>query len=289
MYNTGETSAEADVVSFMDKWRRAAARNGSLLCVGLDPDPAHMPTTDPAAFLRAVIEATADLVCCYKPNLAFFEALGRDGYRVLADALAAVPPDIPVLGDAKRGDIGHTSAAYARALFDVWGFDAVTVNPWGGEDAVRPFIERAERGVFIWCRGSNPGARDFQDVAVLSDGGTRPLYEVVALRARAWNRHGNVGLVVGVTYPEDAARLRRLCPELPFLMPGLGAQGGDAAAAVRAVDEGTGGFLINVSRQVLYASRGPDFVRAARAAAQRYRDEINRYRASGAGACESTA
>ncbi len=284
MYNTGETPAEAIAVSFLEKWRRAAARNGSLLCVGLDPDPARMPAMDPAAFLRAVIEATSDLVCCYKPNLAFFEALGRDGYRILAETLAAVPPHIPVLGDAKRGDIGHTAAAYARALFDVWNFDAVTVNPWGGEDSVQPFLERAERGVFIWCRGSNPGARDFQDLSVVEEGEARPLYEVVARRARAWNRHGNVGLVVGVTYPEEAARLRRLCPELPFLMPGLGAQGGEAAAAVRAVDGGTGGFLVNVSRQVLYASRGPDFAQAARAAAQRYRDEINRARASGAGA-----
>jgi orotidine-5'-phosphate decarboxylase len=288
VYNTGEMPAEDSPVAFMDKWRRAAARNGSHLCVGLDPDPAQMPAMEPAAFLRRVIEATSDLVCCYKPNLAFFEALGRDGYRVLADVLAAVPPDIPVLADAKRGDIGHTSTAYARALFDVWGFDAVTVNPWGGADSVQPFLERPERGIFIWCRGSNPGARDFQDLPVLDEGEARPLYEVVALRARAWNRHGNVGLVVGVTYPEDAARLRRLCPELPFLMPGLGAQGGDAAAAVRAVDDGTGGFLVNVSRQVLYAARGPDFAEAARAAARRYRDEINRYRARATGARETT-
>ncbi len=276
-------------MSFMEKWRRAAARNRSLLCVGLDPDPARMPDVEPAAFLRAVVEATADLVCCYKPNLAFFEALGRDGYRVLAETLAAVPPEIPVLGDAKRGDIGHTAAAYARALFDVWGFDAVTVTPWGGADALAPFLERADRGIFIWCRGSNPGARDFQDLTVLTEDGTRPLYEVVALRARAWNRHGNVGLVVGVTDPEAAARLRRLCPELPFLMPGLGAQGGEAAAAVRAVDGAAGGFLINVSRQVLYAARGPDFAQAARAAAQRYRDEINRHRADGADASGPTA
>lgn len=288
MYNTDEIAAEVSPVAFMDKWRRAAAHNGSLLCVGLDPDPAQMPAMEPAAFLRTVIEATSDLVCCYKPNLAFFEALGRDGYRVLADVLAAVPPDIPVLADAKRGDVGHTAAAYARALFDVWGFDAVTVNPWGGADSVQPFLERAERGIFIWCRGSNPGARDFQDLLVLDEGEARPLYEVVALRARAWNRHGNIGLVVGVTYPDDAARLRRLCPELPFLMPGLGAQGGDAAAAVRAVDDGTGGFLVNVSRQVLYAARGPDFAEAARAAARRYRDEINRYRARATGARETT-
>ncbi|MER3419586.1 MAG: orotidine-5'-phosphate decarboxylase [Chloroflexota bacterium] len=276
-------------MSFQAKWRQAAARNTSLLCVGLDPDPAQMPAVEPDAFLRAVIEATADLVCCYKPNLAFFEALGRDGYRVLAETLAAVPPGIPVLGDAKRGDIGHTAAAYARALFDVWGFDAVTVNPWGGADALAPFLDRADRGVFIWCRGSNPGARDFQDLPVFTAEGARPLYEVVALRAQEWNRHGNVGLVVGVTYPEEAARLRRLCPELPFLMPGLGAQGGDAAAAVRAVDGTAGGFLINVSRQVLYASSGPDFAQAARTAAQRYRDEINRYRADVAGAREPTA
>ncbi len=266
-------------MAFTEKWQAAASRNGSLLCVGLDPDPAQISGDDVAAFLQGVIAATADVVCCYKPNLAFFEALGRDGYAVLGRTLAAIPRDIPVLGDAKRGDIGNTAEAYARALFDVWNFDAATINAWGGEDAVRPFTDRADRGVFIWCRGSNPGARDFQDLPVVADDGrTRPLYEVVAERARGWNEHGNIGLVAGVTYPDDIARLRRLCPEMPFLLPGLGAQGGDGPAAVRgAMDRRGGGFLVNVSRQVLYA---PD----PRAAAARFRDEINDARRAAAAA-----
>lgn len=267
-------------MTFADKLARAAARNHSLLCVGLDPDPARMPGQDAAAFLRAVIEATADLVCCYKPNLAFFEALGRDGYQVLAEVLAAIPDDIPVLADAKRGDIGNTAEAYARALFDVWNFDAATVNPWGGGDTMQPFVRRADRGVFVWCRGSNPGARDFQDLpAVMAGGGTRPLYEVVAECAQDWNVHGNVGLVASATYPADIARLRELCPTMLFLVPGVGAQGGEAAAAVRAArDAGGAGFIVNVSRQVLYASAGAGYADAARAAAVQARDEINRCR-----------
>ena len=266
-------------MSFAAKLARSVERAGSHLCIGLDPDPAMMPVADAAGFLRAVVEATSDLAACYKPNLAFYEALGRDGYEVLTRTLAVIPPHIPVIGDAKRGDIGNTATAYARALFDVWGFDAVTVNPWGGEDAVRPFIERADHGVFIWCRGSNPGARDFQDLPVAGADGARPLYEVVACRAREWNVFGNVGLVAGATYPEQIARLRALCPSMLFLVPGVGAQGGDAAAAVRAAGDPDGtGFVVNVSRQVLYASRGEDFATAARAAATRIRDEINGYR-----------
>jgi orotidine-5'-phosphate decarboxylase len=266
-------------LSFSVKLARAVERSGSHLCLGLDPDPALMPVEDAAAFLRAVVEATGDLVACYKPNLAFYEALGRDGYDVLARTLEAIPPDIPVIGDAKRGDIGNTAAAYARALFDVWGFDAVTVNPWGGEDSVRPFIERADRGVFIWCRGSNPGARDFQDLSIADKDAARPLYEIVARRAREWNVYGNVGLVTGATYPQQIARLREICPSMLFLVPGVGAQGGETAAAVGAAGDADGnGFVVNIARQVLYASRGEDFAQAARQAAQQARDEIERHR-----------
>ncbi len=262
-------------MTFREKWQAAAERNRSFLCVGLDPDPARMGGIAAERYLRTVIESTADLVCCYKPNLAFFEALGRDGYHVLEQTLEAIPAGVPVLGDAKRGDIGNTAEAYARALFDVWGFDAITINAWGGADTVEPFVRRAERGVFIWCRGSNPGARDFQDLTVVTGGGGRPLYEVMAEQAHGWNVHGNIGLVAGVTYPKDAARLRAICPEMLLLMPGLGAQGGDTAAVRAAADSRGGGVLVNASRQVLYAGDGGDIGSAARQAADRFRLEIN--------------
>jgi orotidine-5'-phosphate decarboxylase len=268
-------------VGFFDKLERAARRNGSLLCVGLDPDPAQMPLPDVAAFNRAIIEATAELVCAYKPNLAFYEALGERGLAALRDTLAAIPPDIPVIADGKRNDIGNTARAYARALFDELGVDAATVNPYLGGDAVEPFLEREEKAVFVLCRTSNPGARDLQDLSVSApDGGeARPLFEVVAEMARRWNSRGNVGLVVGATYPEELGRVRRLCPEMTFLVPGVGAQGGDVAAVMRnGLDRDGRGLIINVSRQVLYASREKDFAVAAAGAARRLRDEIARER-----------
>ena len=265
---------------FFAKLQEAIQRNHSFLCVGLDPDPARLPERDVAAFNRAIVEATADLVCVYKPNLAFYEALGPRGMDVLQRTVEAIPKGIPVIADGKRGDIGSTAEAYARALFDVYGFDAATVNPYLGGDALAPFLERADRGVFVLCRTSNPGGADLQDRLIAADGGTRPLYEVVAELARdRWNAHGNVGLVVGATYPEELGRIRQLCPDLTFLLPGVGAQGADVAAAVRnALDEGGGGFIITSSRQILYASSGKDYAQAARRAAQALRDEINRQR-----------
>jgi orotidine-5'-phosphate decarboxylase len=268
-------------VGFFDKLERAAQRNGSLLCVGLDPDPAQMPVSDIAAFNRAIIEATAGLVCAYKPNLAFYEALGERGLAALRETLAAIPPDIPVIADGKRNDIGNTARAYARALFDELGVDAATVNPYLGGDAVEPFLEREEKAAFILCRTSNPGARDLQDLLVSVPGGgeARPLFEMVAEMARRWNSRGNVGLVVGATYPEELRRVRRLCPEMTFLVPGVGAQGGDVAAVMgNGLDKAGRGLIINVSRQVLYASREKDFAVAAAGAARQLRDEIARER-----------
>ena len=271
-------------MSFFDRLEAAATRNRSRLCVGLDPDPARIPSGDIGTFLREIVAATADLVCCYKPNLAFFEALGEEGFTALRSVLGAIPDGIPVIGDAKRGDISTTAEAYARALFDVWGYDAVTVNPYGGADSVQPFLAYADRGVFIWCRSSNSGATDFQDLLV-NDGnaGVRPLYEVVAERTRAWNEHGNAGLVAGATYPEQIARLRDLCPELPFLLPGVGAQGGALEAAVQAARMDGGGFVVNASRGVLYAAPGARFADAARGEAMRLRDAINDAQTIGAG------
>jgi orotidine-5'-phosphate decarboxylase len=259
---------------FFEKLELAARKNSSLLCVGLDPDPALMPIDDVAAFNRAIIEATYNCVCAYKPNLAFYEALGAEGYAALRETLAAIPGDIPTIGDAKRGDIGNTAKAYARALFDGLGFDAVTVNPYLGGDAVEPFLEREEKAAFILCRTSNPGARDLQDLAVSGDG-RQALFEVVAETAARWNTRGNVGLVVGATYPEELRRVREICPDMTFLVPGVGAQGGDLAAVMaNGLDAKGGGLIINVSRQVLYASKGSDFAQAAGEAARHLRDEI---------------
>jgi orotidine-5'-phosphate decarboxylase len=268
-------------MSFRDKLARTTEANRSLLCVGLDPDPRRIPIDDVAGFLVAVVEATRDLVCAFKANVAFYEALGDAGSAALRAVRRAVPDDVPFLGDAKRGDVGHTSAAYAEALFDRSGFDAVTVNPYLGGDAIAPFLERDDRGVIVVCRTSNPGAGEFQDLLVEFEGERRPLYEAVALRARAWNTRGNVLLVVGATYPAEMARLRELCPELPFLVPGIGAQAGEVEAAVHAgLDAGGAGMIINASRQVLYGSSGADWAQAARREAQSLRDAIEAARGS---------
>lgn len=258
---------------FNEKLRAAQVGNKSFLCVGLDPDPSQIPIGDVASFLRAIIEATADLVCAYKPNLAFFEALGSRGMAVLTETLADVPKGIPVIADGKRNDIPSTARFYAQALFDVYGFDGATVNPYLGSDALEPFLGYADRGIFVLCRNSNPGAADLQDL-VLADG--RRLYEAVAELARGWNSRGNVGLVLGATWPQEVARVRALCPEMTLALVGVGAQGADVAATVAAALDSQGqGFIISSSRQVLYAAGGKEFAKAARRAAQALRDEIN--------------
>lgn len=251
---------------FADKLNAAWTRSGTLLCVGLDPDPTRAGS-DVAGFLVSVVQTTADLVCAFKPNVAFYEALGpARGYEVLARVLDAIPPHVVTICDAKRGDVPHTASAYARAMFDELGFDAVTVNAYLGGDATRPFVERPGRGAFVVCRTSNAGARDVQDV----DTGGRPLYERIAEHAREWNEHGNVGLVVGATYPDEMQRLRELCPDMTFLVPGVGAQGGDLEACVRSGAGVDGrGLIISASRSVVYA---PD----PRAEVTRLRDRIAR-------------
>jgi orotidine-5'-phosphate decarboxylase len=239
---------------------------------------------DVAVFNRAIIEATADLVCAYKPNVAFYEALGPEkGYAALRETLIHIPPHIFTLVDAKRGDVEHTARAYVRAFFDDLGSDACTVNAYLGRDSVEPWIDRPEHGAFIVTRTSNPGAGDLQDLGIETEGGCRPLFEVVAERARLWDRHGNVGLVTGATYPDEMRRLRELCPDMPFLVPGIGAQAGSLEDAVRAGLDARGrGLIINASRGVTYASRGADFAQAARREALRLRDEINIVRAAAA-------
>jgi len=262
-------------MKFIDKLLNTSRKNKSWLCIGLDPDPELTPGVDVLQFNKAIIEATCDLVCAYKPNLAFYEALGIEGLAILEKTIKYIPGDIPVIGDAKRGDIGNTAKAYARALFPVLGFDAATVNPYLGLDSIEPFINYQDKGVFILCRTSNRGATDFQNLHI--DG--LPLYEVVAQKAKEWNIYGNIGLVVGATYPEELKKVRSICPEMPLLIPGIGAQGGDLASAVGyGVDAQGEKAIINVSRQVLYASKEKDFAQAARNMAEKIRKQINSYR-----------
>ena len=263
----------------MDKLEAAWERSRSLLCVGLDPDPSLMPVESVLEFNRAIVDATADLVCAYKPNLAFYEALGIEGLEALRATLRHIrkaAPHVVTIGDCKRGDIGSTARAYAKAMFEVWGFDAVTVSPYLGEDSVEPFLEYEERGVFLLCRTSNPGSRDFQALKTLCEAGERPLYEHVAREASRWNNRGNMGLVVGATHVEELRAVRQLCPALPFLVPGVGAQGGDLEATVRYGTDQRGRLaIISASRSVIYASPGADFAAAARREATRLRDEVN--------------
>jgi orotidine-5'-phosphate decarboxylase len=263
-------------VRFVSRLLDACRRNRSLLCVGLDPDPAKLPVKDVFEFNKAIIDATADLVCAYKPNLAFYEALGVRGLQALKKTVAYIPNNIPVIGDAKRGDIGNTATAYARALFGYYKFDAVTLNPYLGYDSVEPFLDYKDRGVFVLCRTSNSSACDFQD---LVDNFGIKFYQSVALRAGGWNIAGNIGLVVGATCPEELREIRKLCPEMPLLIPGIGAQGGDLELSVKyGVDANKEKAVIVAARQVIYASRGADYARAARQAASELRDIINRYR-----------
>lgn len=265
--------------AFVEKIRQSCLGSRSLLCVGLDPDPAAMPVKDVFEFNREIVDATSGLSCAYKPNLAFYEALGADGLKALEHTVAHIrkaAPDAVIIGDAKRGDIGPSARAYAKAMFEVWEFDAVTVNAWGGADSVEPFLEDQSRGVFVWCRGSNPGSANFQDLPTGDNGTTMPVYERMALACSEWNALGNVGLVVGATVPEQLAAVRRLCPEMPLLIPGVGAQGGDLEAAVRAGVDAEGRMaLVNSSRGIIYASRGADFAKAAGEAAKQLRDAIN--------------
>jgi len=261
-------------MNFTDKLLTASRRNKSLLCVGLDPDPALMPKVSLLEFNKAIVDATADLVCAYKPNLAFYEALGIDGLKVLQKTVEHIPSHIPIIGDGKRGDIGNTAKAYAKALFVTFGFDAATVSPYLGFDSVEPFIEYKDKGIFILCRTSNPGAVDFQNL-VNAQG--MPLYEAVARKAKEWNVQGNIGLVVGATYPEELKAIRKLCPEMPLLIPGIGAQGGDLASTVKhGIDAHGEKAIIAASRQVIYASKGKDFAQAARHSAQELRNNINK-------------
>jgi orotidine-5'-phosphate decarboxylase len=272
-------------MSFYDKLAGAIKKNRSLLCVGLDPDPGMMPPgIGVFEFNKAIIDATAEFVCAYKPNIAFYEALGSDGLDALKRTRDYIPKEIPVIVDAKRGDIGNTARAYARSLFDYYNFDATTASPYLGYDSLKPFIDYRDRGVFILCRTSNQGATDFQSLSLETGNGPRMLFEIVAEKVNSWNTQGNLGLVVSATYPEELKLIRQRYPEMAFLIPGVGAQGGDLAQVVSGgVDAGRKKTIINSSRQIIYASNGNDFASAARQAARELRDKINGYLRKSAG------
>lgn len=267
--------------TFVEKLKRACETHRSLLCVGLDPDPERMPVQDVFQFNSAIVDATSDLVCAYKPNLGFYEALGLKGLEALKKTVEHIrrgAPQVIIIGDGKRGDIGPSMAAYYKAMFDVWEFDGLTVNPYLGKDSVGPSLNHEGKGTFVLCRTSNEGAADFQDIVGRfgDDGGQRPLYQQVAMKCSQWNSSGDLGLVVGATYPHELKVVRELCPDMPLLIPGVGAQGGDLEAAVRWGTDSRGRMaIINSSRQVLYASKGQDFPQAARREATKLRDAIN--------------
>lgn len=278
--------------AFIEKLARAQRKNRSYLCIGLDIVVAHTPLPiqpydEPMLpFARAIIEATSDLVCAYKPNLGFYLAEGAAGMVALERIVRLIPPDIPIILDGKFGDIGHTAEAYARGAFEQFRADAVTLSPYIGSDAIRPFLKYADRGVFVLARTSNEHAWELQDLEVearpaMDDqraGAPMPrLYEKVALMANRWHAEGPgaCGLVVGATAPEEMQRIRALSPQLPFLIPGVGAQGGDLAAAVTFGRTRDGlGPVINASRSVIYASRKADFAEAARAAAMQLVEQM---------------
>ena len=270
-------------MSFMQSLQAVWQRNNSLVCVGLDPEPSKFPVhlrNSPDAvfeFCIAIVDATADMVCSYKPQIAHFAALrAEDALERLIAHIHQKHPGVPVILDAKRGDIGSTAQHYVSEAFDRYGADAVTLNPYLGRDSVQPFLDRADKGVILLCHTSNPGAADLQDLDV----GGMPLYQHVAqMIARDWNSHGNCALVTGATWPEQLGEVRVLVGEMPLLVPGIGAQGGDVEAVVRHGRTRNGdGLLISSSRAILYAGNGEDFANAARSATQELRDTINRYR-----------
>ena len=266
---------------FVDRLWEASRANRSLVCVGLDPDPDLMAIPSVLEFNRAIVDATQDLVCAYKPNLPFYEALGREGIEALEKTVSYIrerAPGVVIVGDGKRGDIASTNVKYAKAMFETWGFDAATVNAYGGGETLEPFLDYPERGVFVWCRSSNPGAAELQDLRLGPENHSMALYEWMAQRASAWNSRGNVGLVVGATYPEQLRIVRAHCPGMPILVPGVGAQAGDLQGSVKqGLDAGPLNILVSSSRGITYASRDEEhFAQAAREAAGRLKDSINR-------------
>jgi orotidine-5'-phosphate decarboxylase len=276
-------------MKFTDMLHAVAERQQSMLCVGLDPEPSKFPAQwkgDPGRifdFCAAVVDATKDLVCAFKPQIAYFAAhRAEDQLERLMAHIKRNAPDVPVILDAKRGDIGSTAEQYAREAFVRYQADAVTLSPFMGFDSIEPYLSYADKGLILLCRTSNPGGSDLQAQRLMNEDGSageRVFERVARLAAGPWNKTGQIGLVVGATFPQELARVRELAPTVPLLVPGVGAQGGDAVATVKAAVRtevpGCGALIVNSSRAVLYASAGEDFAQAARAAARQTRDALN--------------
>ncbi len=270
-------------MSYLEKLRDAQKKNNSWLCVGLDPDPKRLPLEtvsrwdEPVLpFNKAIIDATVDLVCAYKPNLGFYLQWGAAGIIALERTIAYIPDHIPVILDCKTGDIGHTQGAWGNGLFDHWQVDAVTVNPYVGEEAVKPMIgERPDKAVYMLARTSNPSATQFQG----NLGNREGLTAEVLQQSQSWETAGHKGYVMGATYPEELAIAREIAPSASFLIPGIGAQGGNLAAAVQYGPDAVAGPVISASRSIVYASAGLDFAEAARTVAMQLRDRIEAERA----------
>ena len=276
-------------MNFYDRLNYAFDAHSSLLCIGLDTDfnkiPKHIQNKKDSLFVfnKAIIDATADLVSTYKPNSAFYEALGADGIRQLqmtCEYIKKKHPKLLLLLDAKRADIGNTNTKYLEYAYDYLGVDAVTIHPYLGEEGIGPFLERKDKGCVILCRTSNEGAREFQDLIVGKT--NKMLFQVVAQNvARKWNKNKNCMMVIGATYPEEIKVIRKIAPEVPFLIPGIGAQGGDLEASLKAgLMSDRKGLIISASRSVLYASKGRDFAEKAREEAMSLNDSINSVRKS---------
>ena len=272
------TTAAPRTGRFDERLRTAMTRAQSLVCVGLDPDvdrfPSHLRDARDLAraivdFNAAIITATHDLVCAYKPNLGFYVQYGLAGIEALVETRRLIPSEVPVILDCKVNDMASTATVYARGYIEAWDFDAITVNGYLGNDAMAPFLAYADRGLFVLCRTSNPGARTFQDLPVSSSAGEQPLYLAIADQIQRWAEQGpaTVGMVVGATYPAELALIRERCPDLPILLPGVGAQGGDLEASVAVGRDRAGaGLIVSSSRAITYADTGEDFAERARAA-----------------------
>jgi len=269
-------------MTFLDKLAAAQQKNGSLLCVGLDPEPTRFPgqfkgdTSRIYDFCARIVDATADLVIAFKPQIAYFAAHRAEAQlEKLMEHMRRNTPDVPVILDAKRGDIGSTAEQYALEAFERYGADAVTLSPFMGFDSVAPYLKHEGKGAFLLCRTSNPGGSDLQGQRLADVEGQPFLYEHVARLAQGpWNLNGQLGLVVGATYPAEIERVRELAPTVPLLIPGVGAQGGDAVATVRAGWRPDAPIVVNSSRAIIYASSGDDFAEAAKAAARTMRDTL---------------